>query len=263
TDNDDLTDTLTSPITIVPWMVGGDFPDLVGWEAKPERHRLNEGPSVRGMNLSSKVGNPSNDTYYEVYVEFTLFSKDEGTKLGTLTTPIDTLGPGEKHELRAYFNLTDPTWRAFSGPALTKYNCFASAYHNVSSGFVKGLVEKDFGFNVLPVEHDIAVLEVTTMPRKNVTEGDPLAIYVNMTNEGSLEEPFSITVKYTGTTTPETVLEIRPTTLEGGETKIETFTLDTSGMKTERYVITAILSRLIYETDTMDNRGICFVNIIE
>ena len=260
-DNDGENDTATQGIEISTWMVGGDFPDLVGWQAKAERHRLNEGPGVRGMDLRSKVGNPSNDTAYEVYVEFTLFSKDEGTKLGTLTTPIKKLGPGDKSELRAYFNITDPTWRAFSGPALTKYIGFASAYHNVSNGFVKGLVEKDFGFNVLPVEHDIAVLEVTTNATNGVPEGNLLEIYVNMTNEGPLEEPFNITVTYQGTTTPETVLPVRPTKLDGGETRIETFTLDTSGMTTECYVIKAILSRLIYETDTIDNKEICAVDI--
>ena len=260
-DNDGANDTASQGIEISTWMVGGDFPDLVGWQAKAERHRLNEDNETRGMYLCSKVGNPSSDTAYEVYVEFTLFSKDEGTKLGTLTTPTDTLEPGDKSELRAYFNITDPTWRAFSGPALTKYIGFASAYHNVSSGFVKGLVEKDFGFNVLPVEHDIAVLEVTTNATNGVPEGNRLEIYVNMTNEGPLEEPFCITVTYQGATTPETVLEVRPTKLEGGETRIETFTLDTSGMTTERYVIKAILSTLIYETDTIDNKGFCVVDI--
>jgi len=264
TDNNDLSDTATDKIEIVKWIVGGTFPDLVGWEAKPEYSRLNEGPNARGMDLCSLVGNPTEDTC-EVYVEFTLFSKDEVDKLGTLSTETILLGPGEKTEMRAYFDASDPMWRCFSGSPewvvygiyqwlLHKYIGFASCYYKNStmSGFVKGNVVKYISFNVVPMYHNIGVLEVTASPRE-VTQNGIIEINVTVTNKGELMESVNLDLSYVGIGGITGNIDSTPVTLALGENKTLTFTWDTTGLALGPYLINAKLPILPYEKAIGDN----------
>ncbi len=265
TDNDDLTDILTCTITIVKWIAGGDFPDLAGWAAKPEIKQLHEGPEVRGMDLRSLVGNPTEDPY-EVYVEFTLYSKDEATKLGKLTTEIVSVPAGKKLEVRAYFDASDPMWRCFSGSPdwvpygyyhwfFHKYSGFASCYYkNLTTGeFVKGNVEKYISFNVIPMYHDIGVLSEIT----NATEApreSTLEIMVDVTNVGDLEENVDLTIVWIGANATTGPIAERPITLAPGENKTETFTWDVpEDFELGPYLIKAILPILPYETHIGDN----------
>lgn len=276
-DNDGLSDTASESITVVLWIEGGTFPDLVGWMAKPETSRLNEAPGVRGLNLRSLLGNPTED-YYEVYVEFTIISKDEAKVLGILTTDTTILEPGEyKTELTTYINLTETRWEAYSGSPMwvptynhwfwKKYTGFARCYYRPAGSdgdFTMGFVHDGFQFKVDPMEHDIAVLEVTTNAiNGSVPEGDVLEIYVNITNYGPDWEPFNITVTYKGYTTPKEPIEVRPSTLLANETRIETFTWNTSGMTPEPYLIRATLSKLTYEDETGNNTLACLIVVEE
>ncbi len=273
TDNDGLSDSATTDLTVVEWIGGGELPDLVGWEAKPEKPRFNEAPGVRGMDLLSLVGNPSED-YYDVYVEFMVYSKDEGKLLGILTTPTVTLYPGEnKHELSVYFDLNEPRWFAMSGsPEWLRYTCwllhkylvFATCYYSPADldEFTAGFVTKDFNFCVVPAAHDIAILGVTTNATNGVPQGSLLEINVTMENQEALWEPFEIEVAYKGYNTSKTTLEVRPSELEGGQIKTETFYLNTTGLIAEPFVIRATLSKLTYEDDVGDNTATAAFEVI-
>jgi PKD repeat protein len=278
TDNDGLLDMVTASITVVDWMEGGTFPDLVEECAWPELVQWHEVSKGLEPKLFGLVGNPTNFNF-EVYIEFAIISMEDAKKLGTLKTETFPISSGETLELSAIMNLRDTKWRV--GPdkvssglgtnlVWAKYTVFARCYHNVSNGFQKGFVVKDFGFKVHPAAHEIAITSVTTNATNGVQKGTLLEIYVNMANVGGecghLVETFNITVTYKGITTPMTVLEVRPTYLKGAKTRegtrTETFTLDTSTLIPERYVIMVTLSTLTYERNTLDNSGTCLITIV-
>jgi len=273
-DNDGLNGTATASLTIWEWMEGGEFPDLVEECAWPEKEKWHEVKMGRELKLFGLVGNPT-DENFEVYVEFTIYDKAEAKKLGTITTETVTINGNQTLELNAIMDLRDTRWRV--GPdkvnwgwgegknlVWATYTAFARCYHNVNSEFEKGLVTKDFGYKVKPAKADIAILEVTTNATNGVLEGQLLEIYVNVTNEGSSKYPvtFNITVTYRGITTPPTELEVRPIDLLGDEPRVETFTLDTTGMTTEGYIVMVELTTLTYELDTADNSGTCTFVIV-
>jgi PKD repeat protein len=279
TDNDGLLDIATASITLVDWMEGGTFPDLVEECAWPELVKWHEVSKGLEPKLFGLVGNPTNDNF-KVYIEFTIFSTEDAKKLGTLKTETFPISSGETLELSVIMNLHDTKWRV--GPdkvssglgtnlVWAKYTVFARCYHNVSNGFQKGFAAKDFGFKVHPAAHEIAITSVTTNATNGVQKGTLLDIYVNMANVGGecghLVETFNITVTYKGITTPMTVLEVRPSYLKGAKTRegtrTETFTLDTSTLTPERYVIMVTLSTLTYERNTLDNSGTCLITIVE
>ena len=265
TDNDNQPDTATTDVEIVKWIVGGYFPDLVGWSAKPERPKLYESPDNRGMDLRSLVGNPLEEPY-EAYVEFTLYSKDEAKKLGKLITEIVSVPAGKKLEVRAYFDASDPMWRCFSGSPewvnygyyhwfWHKYIGFASCYYkNKTTGdFVKGNVEKYFQFIVDPMEHDIGVLSVTTSATE-VPQGSTLDISVDVTNVGELEENVDLTIAWIGANATTGLIAKRPITLASGENRTETFTWEVpEDIELGPYLIKASLPILPYETVVGDN----------
>ncbi len=274
TDNDNLTDTSSTDLDIVVWMEGGNAPNLVGWEAKPEHPRLNEGPNSRGMDLRSYVGNPTSGEYL-VYVEFALFSKDEAKELGTLTTETWLLGSGEKVELRAYFDASDPAWRCFSGSPewvtygyyhwlLHKYIGLVSCYYKNSSmsDFEKGNVAKYISFNVVPRYHDIGVLSVTASPTE-VAQGGTVQISVNVTNRGDLEENVNLELFYVGVGGVTGDIDTLQVSILPGENRTLTFTWDTTGLDPGPYLIKARLPILPYEEEVGDNILSTLVDITE
>jgi PKD repeat protein len=267
TDNDGASTAVVHDITIFTWMQAGTFPDLVGWEAKPEMPRLDEGPDARGLDLRSLVGNPT-DSNYTVYVEFTLISKDEGIELGTLRTDNSTIGPGEKQELTVYFDTMDPTWRCFSGSPewvgygythwfFHKYIGYAQAYYKNSTmdEFEEANVAKYLSFKVASFyEHDVAVLNVTASPTDVPQGGTVDEINVTMTNIGELNETVVLTVSYVGAGGVTGIIDERLVTLLVGETITETFSWDTpSTLDLGPYLIVGTLPHLAYETAVGDN----------
>jgi len=269
-DNDGKNDTATEDITVVDWMAGGTFPDIL--DAKPESQKWNEPTRGTELRLFGLVGNPTQNDF-QVYVEFTIFDTEQAKKLGTINTATVTIGSNKTLELSAIMDLSDPRWRV--GPdkvswgdgmnlVWAKYTAFAKCYHSVIGGFEKGFITKDFGFKVHPTKHDIAVLQVTTNATNgNIMKGDLLAIYVTMENQagGQFTETFTITVAYKGLTTPMKVLETRPSELAPYQIKTETFILNTGTLKAERHLITATLSTLTYELDTLDNSGDSLISV--
>jgi len=279
TDNDNDTDTMSKDITVVEWMEGGTFPDIL--DARPECEPWNEvcKPKGREIGLFGLVGNPTGEPF-EVYVEFTVYSTETAAKLGTINTDPVIIGGGQTLELSAIMDLRDTRWRvgpnrgpywALKNLVQPSYTVFAKCYHRpVDDGeFEEGLSAKDFGFRVRGAKHDIAVLEVTTNATDGVPGGSLLEIYVTIANEGGghFVEPFTMTVTYKGLTTSGTV-EVRSTELQGDEIRTETFILDTSEPEPGKpplpagpYLITATLSVLTYEMDALDNSARCLIQI--
>ncbi len=270
TDNDNLTDWKTEHVQVVGWMAGGTFPDLL--KAEPESERWQEGKGKREIILFGLVGNPSNDTAFNVYVEFTIFDMAEVALLGIIKTEIATIGANSTLELNATMDLREPTWRVGADKVSwgdgvnlvwANYGVFARCYRNVNGGFEKGLVAKEFGFKVHTADHDVAVLDVTTNLAV-VEKGDPLEIYVTMENQGgaSLTETFNITLTYKGRTTTTTEFDERSSELAGLEIKTETFILDTGTLpEAGLFLIRAKLSTLTYELEVADNFDSCVITV--
>jgi PKD repeat protein len=275
TDNDGETDTASEDVVVVPWMEGGEFPDIL--DAEPELYEWNEVAKGRELMLFGLVGNPTEDDF-EAYVEFTIFDRESGAKLGEITTDPVTIMGGETLELSAIMNLRDTRWRimrphfswgASGDPARIsnnlKYEVFARCYHRPDNpdDFKEGFATIDFGFKVHGSKHDIAILDVTTNATGDVQKGDILEIYVTIDNEGgNYDEIFDITVIYKGLTMSGTVEE-RTVELQQQESRIETFTLDTNGLEPGPYKIKVDLTILTFEQDFFDNSGDILINIVE
>lgn len=273
TDNDGLTDIATKDVKILVWMEGGDFPDLIRNQAWPEKPNWREIPDGREAPFYGLVGNPTEDDF-EVYVEFKLISKDELKTLGTIRTETVTIHAGEALTLSAIMNLADLRWRAFSGSPEwviygiygsnhRKYWVFASCYYDDGSGFKKGYVVTDFGFNVFPEKHDIGVVSLTT-PATTIPQGSTTQFFANVTNKGTLEETFTITLSYTGQGGLYGVIEQRTLTIAGGDWSLETFTWNTDALPLGPYIIKATLTVLTYELPRhiADNEVLTVVSIV-
>jgi len=273
TDNDVETDTRSRAINVVEWMEGGEFPDIL--DAWPELYEWNEVAKGRELMLSGLVGNPTEERFW-VYVEFAIFDRESGGKLGEITTDPEIIEPGETLQLDAIMDLRDTSWGVirphasyWSNARLSvnhKYEVFATCYCKpVDSGdFEKGFAAIDFGFKVLGARHDIAVLDVTTNATNgDIQKGDLLEIYVTIDNEGgNYDETFNITVTYKGLTMSGLV-EKRTVTLKQQEKRTETFTLNTGALDTGSYLIKADLTILTFEEDTLDNSGKCLITLVE
>jgi len=272
TDNDDTIDTASEEIVVVPWMDGGAFPDIL--DAEPELKEWNEVAKGRELKLFGTVGNPTEDDY-EVYVEFTIHHTDDGSLLGSITSDPVTIAGGETLQLDATMDLRDTSWRVMRPHASywaqarlasnKRYTVFAVCYYRkVSPGdFEKGFATKDFSFKVKGAVHDIAILDLTTNATNGtIPEGDVLGIYVTIDNEGgNYDEIFNITVQYKGLTMSGLVEE-RTVELKQQESRIESFTLDTSGLDLGAYKIIVDLTILTYEEDTGDNKADCLISIV-
>jgi PKD repeat protein len=274
-DNDGEPGTGARDINILIWMESGTFPDLVGWEAKPESPRLDESPTARGLDLLAMVGNPTDDNY-AVYAEFTLISKDEAKVLGTLTSETVALGPKDKQTLTVYFDTMDPTWRCFSGSPewvgfgyyhwfFHKYMGFVSCYYKNStmSAFEKANVAKYISFDVASFyTHDVAVLNVTASPTEVKKGGTFEEIDVTVANLGELDEYVLLTVSYIGGGGVTGFIDERWVYLAVGENKTETFSWTTpSTLDPGPYLIEGRLPALAFEKAVGDNYDIARVSI--
>ncbi len=267
TDGPDLdTNFATMDIDIAIWMEGGWIPDLVGWYAKPEHPDLNEAYGDRTLNLLGQVGNPTEEAY-EVYVEFTLYSKDEVNLLGNLNTDVATIDPGQIATLPAEFDTANPQWRCFSGGEwvvygyvhyfMHKYIGFASCYSRLvgETEWTQAYVSKYISFHVKSVRHDIGIVDMwtdVTMP----SQGDPVLISVNATNEGAMSETFAVHIFYKNVT-----IEDIEVTLNPGEWQVVTTTWDTTGVPLGPYVLKAELPLLAYEREATDQSDYFVVHV--
>jgi len=272
TDNDGMTDTATEDVVVVQWMEGGGFPDIL--DAEPELKEWNEVAKGRELKLFGTVGNPTEDNY-EVYVKFTIHHTDDGSLLGSITSDPATIAGGETLQLDATMDLRDTSWRVMRPHASywakarlasnKRYTVFAECYYRLASSgdFEKGFAKKDFNFKVKGSVHDIAILDLTTNATNGeIPEGDVLGIYVTIDNEGgNYDETFNITVQYKGLTN-SSIVEVRTVELKQQESRIESFTLDTSGLNLGAYKIIVNLQILTFEEDTGDNKADLLISIV-
>jgi len=271
TDNDGNNTAASASIDIVEWMEGGEFPDIL--KAWPERYEWNEVAKGRELGLFGVVGNPTEDDFL-VKVEFTIYDRESGAKLGSIITDPALIHGGGTLELSDIMDLRDTDWRVmrphasyWSNARLSvnhKYDVFAKCYHKPadSDDWEVGFAAVDFGFKVLGAKHDVAMLGVTTNATDGVPQGSLLEIYVTVDNQGgNYDEPVTIVVKYKGLT-QSGLVEERAIELKQQEKRTETFSLDTSGLATGPYLITVNLPSLTFEEDTLDNSGSCRISVI-
>jgi len=102
--------------------------------------------------------------------------------------------------------------------------------------------------SVSPVEvHDIAVISVTASPTQ-VTAGELVYITVTALDKGDFPETFNVTAYY-----DETIIEVTEVTLNAGESAIQTFTWNTTGVPGGTHTIKAEATVVEGEVYTTDN----------
>jgi hypothetical protein len=258
-------------VQVFVWIEGGTFPDLVQKCAWPEKPKWYEATDGQLVPFHARVGNPTSETC-EVYVEFALLSKDEGTALGKIETVPQTLVGGQILDVTATLDLTDNTWICLSGSpewvgygyytggGMRKYAVFARCYYDNGTGYKLGNVVKYFHFNVYPAYHDIGVDMWTSADR--VEQGDDLTIYANITNNGDLSETFVTKVHYKSELAEE-IIEEREVTVAAGVTATETFVWNTDSLPLGTYIVKVTLPVSTYEypRDTGDQEDIAVVFI--
>ena len=228
TDNNGVSRSAQYTLTVLGWMQAGDHPDLVNtliWLEHPVFEEVEDGEHE---TLWAKVGNPT-DKSYQVRVDFDIFSKDEGRKLGTISTAVETIDSHKKMDIPADFFLGDYRWATTTGPYnwpywVKKYwaigRCF---YLNETTGQWKaGIFPGANQFKVHPVVHDRAIIAMSA--NYNLTNpahvGGTVVIQVTLENQGQqIEHDIPLTLEVYGVGTIGTAT----TTLGVGETQTFTF----------------------------------------
>jgi len=194
--------------------------------------------------LWARVGNPT-DTPYQVYVDFHIFSKDEGIELGTISTAVETIQNHTKMNIPADFFLGDHRWAVKTGPYnwpywVKKYwaigQCF---YWNETAGqWEAGIFLGANQFKVHPVMHDRAIIAMSTnydvANPANATESDIVTVDVTVENQGQqIEHNINLTVAvYRGSQYVETLGTEFTTVVRGAARQFLYRDVDESGTVT-------------------------------
>jgi len=274
TDNDGVSRSAQYTLAVLGWMQAGNHPDLIKTLIWPEHPVFKEAEDGEHETLWAKVGNPT-DTPYQVRVDFRIFSKDQGTELGTISTAVETIDAHKKMDIPADFFLGDQRWAVKTGPYnwpywVKKYwaigQCF---YINETGQWEAGIFPGANQFKVHPVIHDRAIIAMSanynvTYPA-NATKSDTVAIDVTVENQGQqIEHNINLTVAvYAGSQYVET-LGTEFTTLAIGENQTFTFNWDTTGIAQDNYLILATIDAHPYErlVDTTDNSMFIVVRVV-
>ena len=222
------------------------------------------------MELYAMVGNPTG-TSMEVYVEFTLFSKDELRELGKLTTAEATVGPHKKEVLSVVFDTHNPQWSCVSSAPdhigwawqWTKKYLFSAQCYCFRDGMWKpGIFVADSQFKVAPASHDVAVLSATANDTE-VSAGDLVDVEVVVENQGAIEEIVNVTLALDGVVQDCTIV-----TFGSGENTTVTLTWDTTGLAPDIYILDAQFTppppdvAVIFEDEVGDNSLFVKVKVV-
>jgi PKD repeat protein len=256
TDNNGVSSVGQYTLEILSWMQAGDHPDLVQTLIWPERSVFKEADFGEHETLWAKVGNPT-DQAYQVRVDFQIYSKDEGTMLGTVSTPVETVQPHEIKEISADFFLGDHRWATKTGPYgypywVKKYWAIGRLYYLDNGEWKAGIFPGANQFKVHPVVHDRAVIGLTANYNQTYPAhaGDTVAIDVTLENHGQqIEHDIHLIVEVYKVGTVGTIDQ----TLQISETKILTFDwVVPAGLEPGNYVIIAKIDTHPYERDISD-----------
>jgi len=259
TDNDGVSDSAQYALTVYAWMQAGDHPDLIKTLIWPEYPVFKEADFGEHETLWAKVGNPTDESY-QVRVAFDIYSKDEGLKLGTISTAVETVLPHEEKDISADFFLGDSRWKTTTGPYnwpywVKKYwaigRCF---YLNESTMEWKaGIFPGANQFKIHPVVHDRAIIAMSANASGSdpAHVGDLVEIIITLENQGEqIEHDVPLTLR---------VFKVGPigtatTTLTIGQSETFTFYWEiTAGLEPGNYVIIAEVGQHPYEKDIIDN----------
>jgi len=273
TDNDGVSRTADYALTILGWIQAGDHPDLVKTLIWPGLPVFKEADFGEHETLWAKVSNPT-DKPYLVRVDFEIFSKDEGTRLGTISTAEEIILPHEIKDMCADFFLGDDRWKVTTGPYdwpywVKKYwaigRCF---YLNETSGqWESGIFPGANQFKVHPVEHDRAI---TAMVASNdmVHIGDTVIINVTIENQGQQIE-HDIQLNLTVVVPEELQIGIRTTTLAVGANQTLSFNWiipaklpSGDPLEPGNIVLMAHINGHPYERDMVDNTMYMVIAVI-
>jgi hypothetical protein len=144
---------------------------------------------------------------------------------------------------------------------------YASAYSWDTSGFAPGTYTINATASAVPGEHpinlddntfidgtvtivihDVAITNVT-LSSTSVYQGNPLNIYVEVKNEGTVDETFNVSAYY-NLSLIDTIIDV---SLAAGDNITLTFTWNTTGVNYGNYTISAEANVVPGETDTADN----------
>jgi len=251
TDNNGATGSAQYTLEILPWMVGGYYPDLVGGVAWPEASvnpnedkSYNEKQLGDHLTLWAKVGNPVDETFL-VRVDFDIYSVD-GTYLGKVSSEVVTIGPNETKDIPAYFYLADSHWRNYPYWR-QKYHATAYAFHSTTGGEMeKGRFPAALWFRINAEDHDRSIVSMTaTSP---VISGNNATITVTIENQGWADE--TAIVSFTVDLNPIASQEV---TVAVHQQKTITFTWNTTGYNPDSYFVQVRITPHPFERDTTDN----------
>lgn len=259
TDNNGVESSAQYTVTVYGWMQAGDHPDLVRTLIWPERAVFKEAEFGEHETLWGRVGNPT-DKSYQVRVDFQIYSKDEGTKLGTISTAVETVLPHEVKDIPADFFLGDPRWRVTTGPYnwpywVKKYWAIGTCFYlnESTSEWQAGIFPGANQFKVHPVVHDRSIIAMSA--NYNLSNpahaGDTVTIGVTLENQGQqIEHDIQITLRVHSWGTIGTATA----TLGIGEVQTLTFEWNTpTDLASGNYVIIAETNLHPYERDNTDN----------
>lgn len=155
-------------------------------------------------------------------------------------------------------------WNFSDGTTLTETDALATHIYTEDGTYdVTLTVTDDDGLTnstwatvtVLPV-HDVAVISVTPSPTE-VTSGENVTITVDVKNEGTVAETFTVTAYSNDTEIDNQTV----TNLAAGSSETLEFVWDTTNATEGNYVMRAEASHVSEETDTADNSRISDVTV--
>jgi len=261
TDNDGVSTSAQYTLTVLGWIQTGNHPDLVQTLIWLEHPVFKEADFGVHETLWARVGNPT-DKSYKVRVDFQIISKDEGRKLGTISTGNATIDKHEIKDIPADFFLQDDRWKVTTGPYdwpywVKKYWAIGQCFYlnETSSKWEAGIFPGANQFKIHPVVHDRAILAMSSSSGSNpIKKGDTVAINVIVANEGEqIEYNCQVSVHGDVMHGYQPTLPTQTTTLAVGANQTLTFYLTTANLAPGTYVLIAEINPNPYERDFSDN----------
>lgn len=174
---------------------------------------------------------------------------NEGTEQETFTVSLsDSLSATISDPQSVTLAAGASTARTFSWtPTITGDHVLTATASTVTGETDTADNSKSTTVSVLEPTHDVAVTAISAP--SSVVQGDTANISVDVANQGTFDETFTVSV----TGTAGTVSGAQSVTLTAGASTTLAFTWDTTGASTGDHTLTATASTVTGETDTADN----------